>query len=111
MLGTPLYMAPEQVLTAHSVDHRADLYALGVIMYEMLTTELPGRDPEVPSSLNSDIDPRLDDIILGLLVKDPDERIKSAKSVAKSCHEIYENWKATKPKPSFLKRLFGSQGS
>lgn len=47
MIGTPAYMAPEQILDAHHVDTRADIYSLGVVFYEMLTGERPNKDDTV----------------------------------------------------------------
>ena len=47
MIGTPAYMAPEQMLDAHNVDCRADIYSLGVVFYEMLTGERPNKDDTV----------------------------------------------------------------
>ena len=47
MIGTPAYMAPEQMLDAHNVDTRADIYSLGVVFYEMLTGERPNKDDTV----------------------------------------------------------------
>ena len=49
-LGTPQYMAPEQVKNSADVDHRADIYSLGVVFYQMLTGELPGKRIKPPSS-------------------------------------------------------------
>ena len=67
-LGTPYYMAPEQRERPREVDARADVYAMGVVLYEMLTGELHvGRFPE-PSAV-AGTDPRLDPVILRCLEK------------------------------------------
>ncbi|HET6249712.1 MAG TPA: serine/threonine-protein kinase [Tepidisphaeraceae bacterium] len=79
-LGTPRYMAPEQVDKPDSVDHRADIYSLGVVFYEMLTGELPvGRFP-VPSQ-KIQIDVRLDEIVLHALERDVARRYQQISEV------------------------------
>ncbi len=76
-MGTPQYMAPEQTDSPMEVDHRADIFALGVVFYQMLTGELPEKDLQAPSS-KVRIDVRLDEVVLRALEKDPDLRYLSA---------------------------------
>ena len=73
VMGTPRYMAPEQLESTHNVDHRADIYSLGVVIYEMLTGELPIGRFAAPST-KVEIDVRLDDVVLRTLEKEPQRR-------------------------------------
>jgi uncharacterized RDD family membrane protein YckC/tRNA A-37 threonylcarbamoyl transferase component Bud32 len=77
VLGTPEYMAPEQELHPLDVDHRADIYSLGVVFYQMLTGELPGKRIELPSK-KIRIDVRLDEVVLRALEENPDLRYQQA---------------------------------
>jgi serine/threonine protein kinase len=80
VMGTPHYMAPEQVENPKGVDHRADIYAIGVVFYEMLTGELPIGRFEMPSKMVR-IDVRLDDVVLKALEKSPDRRYQNASDI------------------------------
>jgi serine/threonine protein kinase len=80
VIGTPHYMAPEQIEKPHLVDHRADIYSLGVVFYEMLTGELPLGQFQPPSS-KAALDVRLDEVVLGALAKEPDRRYQHASEV------------------------------
>ncbi len=77
VLGTPSYMAPEQRDRPASVDHRADIFSLGVVLYEMLTGERPGTKLQPPSR-RVEIDVRLDEIVLRALEQQPELRFQSA---------------------------------
>lgn len=80
VLGTPHYMAPEQFERPGTVDHRADIYSMGVVFYEMLTGELPlGRFP--PPSRKVQLDVRLDEVVLRTLEKEPEHRYQRAGEV------------------------------
>jgi serine/threonine protein kinase len=96
LLGSPQYMAPEQII-GQPLDHRADIFSLGLVLYEMLTGAKPfqGEDiPELtfkvanlpaapPSHLAPDLPPVMDFIIARALKKRPDERYASALEMAK----------------------------
>lgn len=77
VMGTPQYMSPEQINAPGEVDHRADIYALGVVFYQMLTDELPGNKIEPPSK-KVQIDVRLDEVVLRALEKKPELRYQQA---------------------------------
>jgi tRNA A-37 threonylcarbamoyl transferase component Bud32 len=76
VVGTLRYMAPEQLERPQGVDHRADVYSLGVLLYEMLTGELPLGRFALPSE-RVEVDPALDAIVAKALEHDPDRRYPS----------------------------------
>src|SRR5439155_22603510 len=73
-MGTLSYMAPEQRVDAKTADHRADIYSLGVILYELLVGEVPMGSFESPSKRKPDIDKRLDAIVERCLKPIPADR-------------------------------------
>jgi formylglycine-generating enzyme required for sulfatase activity/tRNA A-37 threonylcarbamoyl transferase component Bud32 len=87
ILGTPSYMAPEQKEHPQKVDHRADIYSLGVVFYEMLTGELPVGKFEPPSK-RVQVDVRLDEVVLHTLEKEPERRYQQASQVKTAVETI-----------------------
>ena len=104
IVGTVFYMAPEQAL-GQEVDARVDLYALGVMMYELTTGQLPfeGDGPVAviakhinapvvpPKAIQQDIPGYLDNLILKLLKKDPEDRFDSASAVLQILDSPFES--------------------
>ena len=85
--GTPHYTAPEVVEAPHSVDFRADIFSVGVLLHELLTGKLPADDPRPASSI-SRCDPRFDTIIRRATQPIPVARYSSASQIASDLNMI-----------------------
>ncbi len=80
-MGTPDYVAPEVLTPGMAADHRADLYAVGVMLYQMLTGEVPRGMFKLPSEKDPGTDPRFDEIICKAMEQDREERYQTASDV------------------------------
>ncbi|MFC1886974.1 serine/threonine protein kinase, partial [Thermodesulfobacteriota bacterium] len=97
--GTPLYMPPEQIL-GRDIDHRADIYSIGVMLFEMLVSKLPLPEVEsmfslitlklqkksnyfekLPSEMNSNLHPDIDRIVMKAIAFDPNDRYSTCKAL------------------------------
>jgi len=103
-VGTPAYMAPEQVAGDPSGDHRIDLYALGLLAYELLTGKAPfagdsphqtmaahlTRQPTPPDAMRANLPPGLSTLVMRCLQKDPDHRYPDAAALIQDLRRISE---------------------
>ena len=87
-LGTAYYMAPEQTKASAEVDPRADIYSVGVIIYELLTGAIPMGSFESPHSINPQIPEEMDAIIVRALKPIPEERYQSIAELKEELEEI-----------------------
>jgi len=116
VIGTPTYMSPEQCDGKGNIDHRADIYALGVVMYELLTGKVPfpgegfgevlvahlTREPDAPRSINPNIPPEIEAIILRCLKKRKEDRFQSMNDMLAAMSDPgphYQAWLAGRPAP------------
>ena len=96
IMGTLYYMAPEQMQKSHTVDSRADIYSLGVVLYEMLTGELPlGRF--APPSHKARLPQQFDDVVLRALAKEPERRFQRVSELRAAVAELNPHGSAVSP--------------
>jgi serine/threonine-protein kinase len=103
LVGTPFYMAPEQAKGRKDIDHRVDLYAVGLLLYEMLTGRRPITGDDIheiltnifftpitpPRSLRPDLPEALEQILLRAMSRDSDDRFPSARAMSEAlCHSL-----------------------
>ncbi|MEW4488027.1 serine/threonine-protein kinase [Thalassoglobus sp. JC818] len=98
VMGTPHYMAPEQFEKPGTVDHRADIFSLGVVIYEMLTGQLPLGHFRPPSE-HSPMDHRLDGVVRRALDREPEQRFQKASEV-KTAVEAISSTHSSEPQTS-----------
>jgi hypothetical protein len=82
VMGTPYYMAPEQMDRPQDVDHRADIYSVGVVLYELLTGKLPVGS-FTPPSQKAGVDARFDAIVQRALAREPEQRYQHIRELKK----------------------------
>ena len=91
--GSPWYAAPEQEDDPDSVDVRADLYAVGVTLYRLLTGRLPTDPPDPPAAFNADLNQDWHEFILRAIAKDPARRFASAEKMLDALNRLEREWR------------------
>lgn len=92
-MGTPDYAAPEQISGELAVDHRADIFAIGVVMYQMLTGKLPRGAYPLPSEVNPACDKRIDRLVLRAMQAEPKDRFADAADITTALTAIRSHTK------------------
>ena len=122
LLGTPSYMSPEQI-TGSEIDGRSDLFSLGIILYQLLTGEMPfvgdtiptllynivNKDPTPPSQIDSTIPALYDEVITKAVAKDPDKRYQMARDFVEDLKRAYRG-KTLMEAPSIEATMTGAEG-
>ncbi|CAB5079914.1 Serine/threonine protein kinase [Olavius algarvensis associated proteobacterium Delta 3] len=93
-IGSPYYAPPEQETAPDRVDARADLYAVGVTLYRMLTGRLPEKKLTPPSQINPGLDRGWDAFVRQSLEVHPSDRFTTARAMKKALAEVYADWQA-----------------
>lgn len=88
VMGTLSYMSPEQKLSSTNVDKTTDIYALGVVLYEMLVGKKPLGHFKPPSEIDPQINIKFDEIVLRCLAQDPQDRYQSAVELKNAILEV-----------------------
>ena len=93
-VGSPFYAAPEQEANPNQVDHSADLYSVGVMIYRMLTGQLPQKPFKPASHLNSGLDPAWDDFLARALSSQPNSRYPDAPAMSAHLMTLFRRWES-----------------
>lgn len=88
VMGTPFYMSPEQLRNSRDVDARADIYSLGVMLYEVLTGNMPTGVPKPASEMLKEVPPAMDNIVARCVDPNPDQRYQSADELRAALQEV-----------------------
>ncbi len=90
VMGTPYYMSPEQLRNSRDVDARADIYSVGVVLYEVLTGNMPTGVPKPASQMLKEIPPALDEIVAKCVDPDMEKRFQNAAELRAALKPVLE---------------------